>query len=155
MPVKPKQEICPAGKHWVSPYKRKAIDKNGKPYIQEVKGYCSSYRTPFHEIAEREKMPLDLLYFALTVYGEARGENTISRQAIAWIIQNRVDRSHDNSYQKVVLKRTQFSCWMNGDKNYEKLKHPGEANMADKKAWNEIKKIIEENSGSTPHKGAL
>lgn len=138
------KNTCPEGKYWVPPYTRKRIDKNGKPYTQHVKGYCSSYHGPFHEIAIREKMSLDHLYFALTVYGEARSENTVSKQAIAWIIQNRFDRSGKNTYQKVVLRRTQFSCWMKSDKNYEKLKHPGEANAADKRSWEEIKKITEE-----------
>lgn len=148
MPVKCKQENCPEEKYWVSPYKRKVIDKDGNSYIQEVKGYCCCYRNPFHEIAKREKMPIDLLYFALTVYGEARGENNVSRKAIAWIIQNRFDKLHKNSYEKVVLRRTQFSCWLKSDKNYEKLKHPGEANATDKKSWNQIKKIIKEVSNA-------
>ncbi len=74
---------CPEGKYWVHPYKRKVIDKNGKPRIQEVQGYCSKYRSPFHKIADDEKMPLDFAYFVLTVYGESRNQNDASRRAIA------------------------------------------------------------------------
>jgi hypothetical protein len=115
----------PQRKYWVPPYKRKRIDKNGKTHVEQVKGYCSLYRTPFHKIAEEEKISLDHLYFALTVYGEARGENDASKYAIAWIIQNRFKKTTVNTYQKVVLRKTQFSCWNKKDPNYEKLTHPG------------------------------
>ncbi|MHB1947598.1 MAG: cell wall hydrolase [Gammaproteobacteria bacterium] len=150
-----KRNKCSEGKYWVGPYTRKRIDKFGKSYTQHVKGYCSRYHTPFHEIAEKEKMMLDHLYFALTVYGEARGENTASKQAIAWIIQNRFDKSSESSYQKVVHRKTQFSCWMKGDKNYEKLRRPGEASAADKKSWEEIKKIIEEVRNAPKNKNPI
>ena len=96
---------CPKDKYWVHPYIRKTVDKKGKTRIQSVKGYCSSYRTPFHQIAADEKMKLDLVYFALTIYGESRDQNDASRRAIAWIIQNRLERSGKKSYQKVVLRR--------------------------------------------------
>jgi hypothetical protein len=52
---KQKSKGCPEGKYWVPPYKRKRIDKNGKPYVEEVKGYCASYHSPFHMLAEEEK----------------------------------------------------------------------------------------------------
>lgn len=137
-------QVCPEGKYWISPHSRKRIDKTGKIYIKHVKGYCCSYHGPFHILAEIEKMPLDHLYFALTVYGEARGENEASKRAIAWIIRNRFDKSGKNSYQQVVLRRSQFSCWWRNDKNFEKLKHPGKSSPSDKKSWQQIKKIIEE-----------
>lgn len=144
MSAKSKLNNCPEGKYWVHPYKRKTIDKNGKPYIQEVKGYRSSYRSPFHKIADEEKMPLDLVYFALTIYGESRDQNAASRYAIAWIIQNRFKKSKSGSYQRVVLSRSQFSCWLKSDPNYVKLIHPGKDDSVDKKAWQEIKKIAKE-----------
>ena len=55
MSSKQQKNLCPKGKYWVPPYKRKRIDKNGKTHIEQVKGYCSLYRTPFHKIAEEEK----------------------------------------------------------------------------------------------------
>jgi hypothetical protein len=80
--------MLPPRKILGTPYKRKIIDKVGKPYIQEVKGYCSSYSNPFHKLAEEEKVSLDMLYFALTIYGEARDQNDASMRAIAWVILN-------------------------------------------------------------------
>ena len=135
---------CPKGKYWVSSYKRKVVGKNGKTHIEIVKGYCSSYRTPYHKIAAEENISLDLHYFALTIYGESRSENDASRRAIAWIIQNRFDRSKSKSYQKVVLRRTQFDCWSKSDSNYERLQHPGQKDAIDKIAWQEIIKIAKE-----------
>lgn len=145
MSSKQQKNLCPKGKYWVPPYERQRIDKNGTIQIVRVKGYCSSYRTPFHIIAEVEKISLDHLYFALTVYGEARSENYESKRAIAWIIQNRLKRTNENTYQKVVLRKTQFSCWNKKDANYEKLKHPGkDGSLADKQAWEDVKIIIKE-----------
>lgn len=134
---------------------RKTVDKKGKTHIQEVKGYCSSYPSPFHKIAAEEKMTLDLLYFALTIYGESRSENNTSRRAIAWIIQNRYDRSTSKSYQKVVLRRTQFDCWKKTDRNYEMLKHPGKSNAIDYKAWQQIKIIAKEIQHAPKNKNPL
>ncbi len=48
---KPKQS-CPDGKYWISEHQRKRINKNGKPYIQHVKGYCCSYHGRWQKIAE-------------------------------------------------------------------------------------------------------
>lgn len=89
---KNQEKTCPDGKYWISPHKRKRIDKNGKPYIQHVKGYCSFYHGPYQKIADEEQIPFDHLFFVLTVYGEARGENAASRRAIAWIIRNRFSK---------------------------------------------------------------
>ena len=108
MSVKFKQKKCSEGKFWVHSYKRKVNDKNGKPYIQEVQGYYCNYRSPFHKIAAEEKISLDLLYFALTMYGESRNQNEASRRAIAWIIQNRFEKSEGKSYQQVVLEEASF-----------------------------------------------
>jgi hypothetical protein len=144
MSAKSNQMNCPEGKYWVHPYKRKVIGKNGKPYIQEVKGYCSNYRSPFHRIADEENLPLDFIYFALTIYGESRNQNDTSRRVIAWIIRNRFEKAGSKSYQRVVLRRTQFSCWMKSDPNYEKMEHPGEEGPADKRAWQKIKIIAKE-----------
>jgi len=83
---------CPKGKYWIRPHQRKRTDKNGKVYIEKVKGYCCSCHSPYQKIADEEKISLDQLYFALTLYGEARGENDASKRAIAWIIQNRFSK---------------------------------------------------------------
>lgn len=136
---------CSEGKYWIRSHQRKRVKKDGKTYIQHVKGYCSTYHGPFHKLAEEEKMSLDHLYYALTVYGEARSENEASMRAIAWIIKNRFNKAGKKSYQQVVLRKTQFSCWLKSDKNYQKLIHPGKNGYSsDKKSWLQIKKIVEE-----------
>src|ERR1700686_3734438 len=85
-------QSCSDDKYWVRPHQRIKKDKNGKKHIEKVKGYCSSYRAPYHKIALEEKISLDHLYYALTVYGEAGAENTASKRAIAWIIRNRATK---------------------------------------------------------------
>ena len=105
------KQPCQAGKYWISPHERKRINKIGKPYIQHVKGYCCCYHGPYQKIAEEENLPFDHLFFALTVYGEARGENAVSQKAIAWIIRNRFNKKKfGDSYRNIVLKPSQFSC---------------------------------------------
>lgn len=74
---------------------------------------------------------------ARTIYGEARGENTIGREAVAWVIRNRLEspatwwrrgvyRSDagpipDDTYRAVCLRLFQFSCWNKTDPNYDLL----------------------------------
>lgn len=143
------EKICPDGKYWISLHQRKRIDKNGKPYIQQVKGYCSCYHGPYQKIADEEKIAFDHLFFVLTVYGEARGENAASRRAIAWIIRNRFSKKKGkDSYRKIVLRRLQFACWNKNDPNYKLLQHPGkngsspQQRAADKRAWQKCKKTF-------------
>lgn len=136
---------CPDDKYWVRPHQRIKKDKNGIRHIEKVKGYCSSYRAPYHKIALEEKISLDHLYYALTVYGEAGGENTASKRAIAWIIRNRMTKKRwGDSYQKIVVRPSQFNCWSRKDSNYARLQHPGQDGASDKAAWEESIKIIEE-----------
>jgi hypothetical protein len=145
------KQSCPNGKYWISPHQRKRITKGGKIYIQQVKGYCCSYHNPYQKIAEEEKIPLDHLYFVLTVYGEAGGESIASKRAIAWIIRNRLAKKRwGDSYRKVVLKRNQFACWNKNDPNYKRLQHPGkDGSTADKKAWQKCKEIFKEVSNAS------
>ena len=142
---------CPEGQFWVSPHQRKRITKSGKTYTEQVKGYCCCYHGPYQKIAEEENIPFDHLFFVLTVYGEARGENTASRRAIAWVIRNRFSRkSFGDSYRSIVLKPLQFSCWNKGDKNYKMLQNPGKNGNStyekevDKNAWQKCKDTFKE-----------
>lgn len=92
-----------------------------------------------------EKIPLDHLYYALTVYGEAGGENIASKRAIAWIIRNRMAKKRwGDSYQKIVVRPSQFNCWNTKDPNYARLQRPGQENLADKTSREESIKIIKE-----------
>ncbi len=77
------------------------ITQDGKVYIQKIKGYCCKCHSPYQKIADEEKLPLDHLYFALTVYGETRGENDTSKKAIAWVmIKNRFEKRWEESLTK-------------------------------------------------------
>src|SRR5207253_3445521 len=145
-PAKDDNQSCPKGKYWVKPHKRKRVTKDGRVYIQKVKGYCCTPHNLYQKIADDEKMLLDHLYFALTLYGEARGENDASKRAIAWIIQNRFMKKKGTvSYQKIVLRKSQFSCWKKSDPNHKKLQHPGkDGTLSDTKAWPKCKTIAEE-----------
>lgn len=56
---------------------------------------------------------------ALTIYGEARGENPLGQIAIGCVIRNRVQKiSYTTTYKKICLKPKQFSCWNENDSNY-------------------------------------
>jgi hypothetical protein len=140
------QQKCPDGKYWISPHERKRKTKSGKIYIEKVKGYCCCYHGPYQKIAKDEKIPYDHLFFALTIYGEAGGENKASKRAIAWIIRNRfIKKRWGDRYKKIVVRPSQFNCWSKKDPNYQKLQHPGsDGSPYDKRSWTECKKVYEE-----------
>ena len=49
-----------------------------------------------------------------TLWQEARGEDQAAREAVAWVIKNRMERHYDSdgTIAGTVLKRWQFSGWM-------------------------------------------
>jgi hypothetical protein len=133
---------CLEGEHWVRSHKRTHV-VNGQKVLLPVKGYCRINPEHFENLAKEENISLDLLYYALTVFGEARGENDKSLYAIAWVIRNRA-RREGKCYKETVTKRKQFSCWLPTDDNYKEFKSPGKNKIADKKAWERIKVIVTE-----------
>jgi hypothetical protein len=66
--------------------------------------------------------------FALTIYGEARGESTEGKIAVGSVILERVDhRNWDGkTIPEVCFKPWQFSCYNERDPNYPKLLHIAE-----------------------------
>lgn len=60
---------------------------------------------------------------ARTLWGEARGDVSEGRVAIAWVVTNRVARDswYGNTVEEVCRYPKQFSCWNNGDPNLPKL----------------------------------
>jgi spore germination cell wall hydrolase CwlJ-like protein len=63
---------------------------------------------------------------ARTIWGEARGESSGGRVAVAWSIRNRVFDGKTNSwwgegYAGVCQKPYQFSCWNKNDPNFPYL----------------------------------
>jgi len=71
-----------------------------------------SFPDPHH--GPREQTPDVLL--TLTVLGEARGEPTEGKEAVAHVVVNRT-RRHGKSVAEVVLAPWQFSCWNAEDPN--------------------------------------
>lgn len=65
----------------------------------------------------------DLDFLALTIWAEARGEGPAGMQQVGHVIRNRVEKGTfgGRTYQGVVTKRKQFSCWNPGDPNRSKL----------------------------------
>lgn len=61
--------------------------------------------------------------FALTLYGEARGESREGRIAVGTVILNRVDRRGwmGRTIKEVCLKPYQFSCFLPDDPNFKIL----------------------------------
>ena len=64
---------------------------------------------------------IDIL--ARTIWGEARGEGSQGMQAVANVIQNRVKQGGwwGATFAEVCKKKSQFSCWNEGDPNHAKL----------------------------------
>ena len=62
-------------------------------------------------------------YLARTIYGEARGETDLGKQAVGWVIKNRANRGGwwGDDIVCVCVKPWQFSCWNENDLNRDKL----------------------------------
>jgi len=67
----------------------------------------------------------EISYLAKTIFGEARGESYMAKCAVAWVIRNRVKaRGWPNTYRGVVTQPYQFSSWLKGDPNRERMLDP-------------------------------
>jgi hypothetical protein len=65
----------------------------------------------------------DLLTLGRTVYGEARGETTLGREAVANVVMNRVrSPRYPNTIGQVCTQPFQFSCWNANDPNFPKIR---------------------------------
>ncbi len=67
---------------------------------------------------------MDVDTAARTIWGEARGENYVTKLCVATVIVNRWEAQtwFGKTVQEVCLKPWQFSCWNENDPNREKLK---------------------------------
>ena len=66
----------------------------------------------------------DLLVFAETIYGEARGSSRLGKRAVAHVMLNRwrdPTRRRDHSLAATCLRWRQFSAWNKGDPNRAKM----------------------------------
>ena len=64
----------------------------------------------------------DVDILSRTIYGEARGEDSIGRQCVAWTIRNRaVQRYRGDSIASCAQWAHQYSCWNANDPNYKLL----------------------------------
>ena len=70
------------------------------------------FPNPSHDAHAQEP---DVL-LALTVLGEARGEEALGRSAVAHVVKNRMAKS-GRSVADTVLAKWQFSCWNHADPN--------------------------------------
>lgn len=66
-------------------------------------------------------MELNLRELALTLYGEARGEPIESVIAVGCVARNRVKSKINSTYNDIVHKPRQFSCWNDEDPNKSML----------------------------------
>lgn len=74
----------------------------------------------YYEIQLKLKMKIsrndsELSIFAVTIYGEARGESDEGKLWVAWVIKNRALKNKPywggNSIKNVCLHELQFHCW--------------------------------------------
>ncbi len=72
----------------------------------------------------------DIDTLARTLYGEARGESTLGRAAVASVILNRIARPRwwGRTVHGVCRKKWQFSCWLENDPNFATLRAVTKAN---------------------------
>ncbi len=66
---------------------------------------------------------LSIMLLSMLIWGEARGEINEGKQAVAWVVRNRVyaARSYGKGWTGVMLKKKQFSCFNERDLNREQL----------------------------------
>lgn len=108
----------------------------------------------------------DLDTMARTVWGEARGERSMGRAAVAWVILNRYnspiawwktekgDGIPDGTIAAVCRDPYQFSCWLDGDPNLPRLLNVTEADPTFKECL-EICRAVLEGRVPDPTQGAM
>ncbi len=69
----------------------------------------------------------DLMLMTATIWGEARSESFMGKQAVAHVIVNRVKHGGwwGNTARTVMLKPYQFSCWNKDDPSYPFVRRIG------------------------------
>jgi N-acetylmuramoyl-L-alanine amidase len=84
-------------------------------------------RIPIPRAARPEDID-ELTLLACLVWGEARGESSLGRTAVAWVVRNRVQHANASRFGKgwhgVILSPLQFSCFNAADPNSKKLLSP-------------------------------
>ncbi len=76
----------------------------------------------------------ELTLLAGLVWGEARGESSEGKRAVAWVVRNRVNnpdpKRFGDGWHGVILKPFQFSCFLANDANSRKILNPVEYSSA-------------------------
>lgn len=69
---------------------------------------------------------VSLIILAQTIYGEAEGENFLTKLSIGQVIKNRVLRNWRGSktYEEVCKAHLQFSCWNDNSPRLVAMLHP-------------------------------
>lgn len=64
-----------------------------------------------------------IMLLSMLIWGEARGEDIIGKQAVAWVVRNRTyaTRNYGKGWDGVMLRKKQFSCFNEADTNREKI----------------------------------
>ncbi len=99
---------------------------------------------------------------ARTIWGEARGESILGKEAVANVILNRVKKAQKkngfwwgNTIEQVCLKPYQFSCWNKNDPNYQKLKTVNtsnkEFNICLRVARRAVHGVLKDNTNGATH----
>ena len=92
---------------------------------------------------------------ALTVWGEARGEDEAGRRAVAWGLRTRLDTGRWGSTLDAVCKaKWQFSCWNANDPNRAKMEALPEDDPVYVECLRVVREVMASPSNDDPTNGA-
>ncbi|MFP4121328.1 SBBP repeat-containing protein [Coleofasciculus sp.] len=116
-----KKEAEAKGKTWFNRTKLKVEAFLIRENIELLKSIKEDKEEELDQALEDQE--IDTL--ARTIWGEARGESDLGKQAVGWVIRNRASRSPQYGWSskisEVCKQPKQFSCWNDSDPNYQKL----------------------------------
>ena len=55
----------------------------------------------------------DIEILSRTIYGEARGDSSLGKLSVGWVVVNRMSKYKHKSLSETCLKSIHFSCWNN------------------------------------------
>ena len=96
------------------------IEAKEHPKLKMVDEYLRFFKLDEKTLDKAGYTKLDVFTMAMTIYGEARGENMRGKYAVAHVLNNRVI-FNDTSVVEEAFKNKQFTTWNINDKNLKAI----------------------------------